>query len=450
MRPADALRLRSPSSDGPPITWGNVKLLLHGNAQPFIDAGPNKLAVCNRRKLCAVSGGKIGFIDTAAQIVLRHNKADWQFGTGSWFISAIINASYTAEAGRIFDTRNGSTGWMVGVQQTTRAPFLVVEGTTYGVGTPASNLLVTASADTVVSFSYDGSVLRCFVDGALSWAYTVSLNIDTGDALFIGNNIAGGNANTSQRLGELLIVKGESVATTSFIPPAAWADTGTVLSSWDPGSYSSVKLNLHGAGSNGGTTFTDTSSAARTISAFGNVQTSTAQARIGSSSMLFDGTGDYLTVPQSSDFAFPDDFSVEMQMRPASTAAQCLLGTYQNSSTGWVQQINVGSKPGRALFNMTGDGPDVDLPAGGLFSANAWTHLAVSRVDSVLMLFLEGECVDMADDSQSAAANIALYIGRFPGYTTNDFSGYMQEVRIIKGEGYPRSFVVQTTAHPDS
>jgi len=65
--------------------------------------------------------------------------------------------------------------------------------------------------------------------------------------------------------------------------------TGT--KSDDP-NYSSVSLLLNGNGTNGSTTFTDSSVNNHTITRNGNAQISTTQSKFGGSSMYFDGNGD--------------------------------------------------------------------------------------------------------------------------------------------------------------
>jgi hypothetical protein len=79
--------------------------------------------------------------------------------------------------------------------------------------------------------------------------------------------------------------------------------------------YSKV-LGLHCDGTNGSTTFTDVKG--KTVTAVGNAQISTAQypALTGkSSSAYFDGTGDYLTLSNSTDFTFPGDFTIQFFVR---------------------------------------------------------------------------------------------------------------------------------------
>ena len=449
--------------------FANVKLLVHGTSRPFVDVSSATKPVANMAAKCRLTSGKITFFDTSAGLIVRGSDSDWQFGTGAWFVSGRISAGTYASGGRIFDTRpvaGAATGWALSVQATTRIPFVTIENTNYGLGTPAANLLATSSAECTISASYDGTSLRLFVDGALSWTHAVGLNIDSGTFLCIANtinsNTPGIDGNASATLRDLVIVKGEAVATAAFTVPAAWPDSGNAIAQWNPATYANVKLNCHMAGANGGTTFTDTSASARTITRNGNAQTSTAQARIGSSSGLFDGTGDYLTAPDSADWDFgTGEFYVQMQIRPANiTVRQMLIANYLNSTTGFVSQINLTSN-GRWNVNLTGDGSEFDsnVVTGGSYLpivAAAWQELGFGRVSlggtTFLAIFYEGEIVFLLPDSQSmSGSTFALYIGRLTTVvTTNDFNGHMQEVRVVKGECPARSYSVQTAPHPDS
>ena len=437
----------------PTFTFSNAKLLLHGNSRPFIDVSTAKKPVSNQKAGCTLSSSNILTGQSYAALMVPGSDTDWQFGTGAWFVSAKINANLAAAAGRIFDTRpssGSSNGWAVVVNQTTRVPVIIIEGTTYGSGTPAANLLVTDSADTAVAFSYDGTDLRCFINGALSWTHTVSLNIDTGSLLIVGNSPTLNDANTTAKLREVLVVKGESVVTATYGDPASWTDTGITIEGWNPATYSNVKLNCHMSGANGGTTFTDTSASAKTVTPNGNVQTSTAQARIGSSSALFDGTGDYLTLADSADWDFAGDFALEVQIRPDVTTRLCVYSNYGSTTTGWTLQVNL-TNAGRIHFNVSGDGSEIDSDPYHPVAANTWVHLMAARFGAYLGLFVEGELVVIAADATSTSSTTGLYIGRLTTVlTTIDFDGHMQELRIVKGEAPGRSFVVQTAAHPDS
>lgn len=92
------------------------------------------------------------------------------------------------------------------------------------------------------------------------------------------------------------------------------------------GINSFTKLLLHTDGTDGSTTFTDSSLSPKTISVFGNAQVDTAQSKFGGASALFDGTGDYLT-GSSADFAFgTNDFTIDFWMRRGTQAGTANYG----------------------------------------------------------------------------------------------------------------------------
>ena len=111
-----------------------------------------------------------------------------------------------------------------------------------------------------------------------------------------------------------------------------------------------VVLFLKGDGTNGSTAITDSSPSPKTISVFGNAQISTAQSKYGGSSLLFDGSGDYLTAPNNESFNFTSriltiEFWCYIQAASTPNAAgnrnASPLNTYPNSSsvTGWAFYI---------------------------------------------------------------------------------------------------------------
>ncbi len=440
----------------PTPTFANVSLLIHGSARPFIDASLNKHPVENLHGLTTLSGSSMSFVPGTTKIRVPTTAA-FLMGTGAWAVTAKVNAAWSQNA-RILDTRTAigaSNGMLVVIQSSTGFPFVQINGVAYGVGggggLPAGNLTTANNVETDVAFSYDGTDLRCFVDGALSWSHTVSLNISVqGSFLAVGNAPGAGDPDAGTYLiRELMVVKGEAVYTSAYTPESVRTDSGIVIEAGAAVTFSNVKLLLHGAGSSGSTTITDSSTAARTPTRFGNTQISNAQARIGTTSIAFDGSGDYLTYTNSADFNFPGDFSVEQQLYfVANTGNQAVMGNYQNGSDGWIQQIAVAA--GRMNMNITGDGIDV-YTQDSAFPTGAWKHNVSARVGALLMQFVEGELVNFVIDSSSVTSSADLGVGRFAAFGGTEFNGYMQEARVVKGQSpYARSFIVQTAAHPDS
>lgn len=216
----------------------------------------------------------------------------------------------------------------------------------------------------------------------------------------------------------------------------------------DFGSFSTALL-LHMDGANAGTTFTD--AAGKTVTAFGNAQTSTALSKFGGASGLFDGNGDYLETADHADWDFGSgDFTIDAWVYPHNDSAMAVMGVVarrgsSGSNNSWGLFIN----PTDGGFGFTGNDGAFAVSAAGI-AYSAWSHIAVCRSGNTLLLFLNG--VQVA----SAALTVAIknyaqvvQVGRMSSGLTNGFyKGYIDELRVIKGYAdYTANFTPPAAAH---
>lgn len=180
-------------------------------------------------------------------------------------------------------------------------------------------------------------------------------------------------------------------------------------------------LLLHMDGSNGGTTFTDSSFYRKTVTASGNANTSTANKKFGTAACALDGTGDGLGVASSSDFAYgTGDFTIEMWIYINSWAANTLF--IWSDATNSIQFARDGSTSGWGLVRI---GYGFVVKHTTLPTAGAWHHIAVSRASGTTRLFLDGSIVASASDSGNYAQDDYSIGG--------NVNGYIDELRISKG-----------------
>lgn len=212
--------------------------------------------------------------------------------------------------------------------------------------------------------------------------------------------------------------------------------------------FSSVKLLLGFEGTNGATTTTDESPSPKTVTFNGNAQISTATAAFGSSSCLFDGSGDYLSIADSADWdlsdANSDLFTIEFWFRPhANVSNQRLIG--QASSTtniGWYFNSTfsaTGGQHGQISFNYSPNGTNASVVSVGnviqAIALDTWHFVAVSKnASGKIRLWIDGALDSSATPADSSIFNstAALEIGRLLGATAN-LNGNMDEIRITKG-----------------
>jgi hypothetical protein len=207
-----------------------------------------------------------------------------------------------------------------------------------------------------------------------------------------------------------------------------------------------VSLLLHGNGTNGSTTITDSSLTPKTVTAFGNAQISTAQSKFGGASIAFDGTGDYLTTPNNSDYQFgTSDFTVECWINTTDTSFNLISMTTAAVgnwgavifSSQFYWQINYG------VTNLISAVPCSSILNG------AWNHIAITRSSSSLRLFFNGvlQGASPYTDSTNYNGTGVLAIG---SGINGDFNGYLDDLRITKGVArYTANFTPPTLPFPD-
>lgn len=216
--------------------------------------------------------------------------------------------------------------------------------------------------------------------------------------------------------------------------------------------FANVVALLHGNGTNGSTTITDSSTSAKTWTATNGAAISTAQSKFGGASILLDGTNDYLTSATHADWAFgTGDFTLEGWFRfTAHTSTAALFSNYTSSTTGfWLRysSSNVSLQFGYGDTGLADTGASSFNPTNGV-----WYHIAWSRSGSTNRLFVDGTQIGGdINNAQNYASTAALYIGRLGALDAQYFNGYMDDLRITKGTArYTTGFTPPTAAFPDS
>ena len=206
--------------------------------------------------------------------------------------------------------------------------------------------------------------------------------------------------------------------------------------------FANVSLLLHMDGSNGSTTFTDSSSNAFAVTAFGNAQVTTTDPKFGTGALTLDGTGDYLTVAADADFQFgTGDFTVECWVYVNSVGN---TGLFTFGGTGSGLAVNLYS----GAWNLTTSG--AGGAALGAVTTGAWQHLAVTRSGSSLRMFIDGTQIGSTLSNSTDLSDNALKIGYYydTSYTIN---ARVDEFRVTKGVArYTANFTPPTAAFPDA
>ena len=234
----------------------------------------------------------------------------------------------------------------------------------------------------------------------------------------------------------------------------AFAGTGTTTVPGDA-DYAGVSLLLHGDGTNASTVFTDNSGTPKTPTVNGDAQISTAQSVFGGASMLFDGSGDYLSYAHTAEWDFgTGDFTLEAWVRPATVSGTRMIIGRQDIGSGYALQFAIDTGVLSLVMRSTG-GVGLLIITGGTLVANTWYHVVACRVGGTVRLFIDGAVVASSATSNDMTAGGSLRpltVGMLNDGTINSpYSGHIDDLRITKGVGrYSSTFTPPAAAFYNS
>jgi hypothetical protein len=218
---------------------------------------------------------------------------------------------------------------------------------------------------------------------------------------------------------------------------------------WPPGSgadpyFQNTTLLLHGDGTNGAqnNSFVDSSVNNFTITRNGNTTQGAFNPYVGPGcwSNYFDGTGDYLTFPQTALQFSTNDFTVEAWVYFSAIATDQYIFNYASSGPTHVG-INYYSGAWRiGGFNSY-------LVTGGTASAGQWYHVAMVRSANNLRAYINGTQIG-STVSVSGVTFSASGVGYIGAYylSGSNLNGLISNLRITKGVAlYTSAFTPSTT-----
>ena len=156
-------------------------------------------------------------------------------------------------------------------------------------------------------------------------------------------------------------------------------------------------------------------------------------------SVFFDGTGDYLSIPNNDDFAFgTGDFTVECWIYPNTISGYRQIAGHTLDSN----DMSVYLKDGVLILYTDGD-----ITFGtGTVSANSWTHIAVTRQNGVVYGYYNGVLNGSTSFTTSLNGASNYIVGINPSDLSSEpFLGYISNLRVCKGHAvYTSNFAVPT------
>ena len=354
-------------------------------------------------------GGSFEF-DGTGDYLETANNTDFQFGTGDWTIefwwNGSASGSYTAIITTLVSSDEAGT-WRIGTRFNSTNKLYFSRGTGSGFTDVQIGVDVNDSEWHHIAFVRSSGTLIPFVDGvdrtaALeSGSLSDSNTMTTTNAVKIGYNQRD-DAYITGCLSDLRVYKGVAKYTENFIP----ASTNPFIV---PDTPSGVSL-------------------------------SSTLAKITNGSVNFDGTGDYLQIPNHADLRFGSDaFCVEAFVYYSETSGNGTIAGLWNSGSNrrsWLFQIESDNRRLRGFFSANGSTVTQVNGSTGQMTRNAWHHVAFTRSGNDFRIFLDGVEVGSATSSDSLLDNSDddIGIGSAQGGASSDpITGFISDVRIVKG-----------------
>ena len=370
----------------------------------------------------AANNGGSGYFDGSGDYLSMTSNAAFGFGSNVFTVECWFYIPNTSGVKVLLDSR---------VTNSSNGIAIYTNGTTINVANGGSQIIsggsLTANSWFHVALVRSGTGTNqtvLYLNGSSIGTATVSTSYNS-TASYIGNSIY--NEYFSGYISNFRAVNGTAVYTSAFTPPTAplTAITNT-----------SLLVNFTNAGIYDATGRND-------LETVGNAQISTTQSKWGGSSMSFDGTGDWLLIPdQPIQRIGTGNFTVEGWVYRNSSGTYGLIGK-GTGTTGWLVSLNSSNQVVFTYGSST-------ITSTGTVSATTWTHIAVVREGTSTnqtKIYINGTNDGTGTVSTDFNQTNSMYVGadRTGGSAAN---AYMQDVRVTNYARYTSNFTAPTAAFP--
>jgi hypothetical protein len=389
-----------------------------------------------------------GLFNGSSDYLTVPDNAIFQLGSNDFTIEAWVYIVGNVGSTRIIVGKEGgstsdcylfliTSGGQIGVN-------LSSDGGTYGT-TIVSTTVIALNTWNHVVVTRSGSAtnnIKIYLNGVQDGQGTFSGTIyPLASTLTIGYRNSASPLPFNGYISNLRIVKGTAVYTGAFTPPAktlsATQAAGTNISAIYPGQTSLLTLQ--------DPTFKDNAILPNTITATGTPKaqlvsapfTSAATVDPVSGSAYFNGTTDWLSTPQSSNFTFDANFTIEFWLYISSNQTADLLGTSNNTTyignAGWVVAYYTGS--GIRFSYQSSNSWVFETTLNITPSLNSWNHVAIVRNGSTITGYLNGVAGSSTGTSSATLTSnlYGAYIGSGAGNQSFKLGGYISNLRVVKG-----------------
>jgi hypothetical protein len=368
----------------------------------------------------AVVGGS-GYFDGTDDSLSVPSNAAWALGTGDFTIETWVYISFIKSFEFLTVPGTGAFFW----QYQNSGPQL-------SFGKQGGGGSITSSWAPVINNWYHVAISRVsgtttqYINGVSIGSTASAIDVTGTGILAIGE---GGGGDFQGYFSGTRIVKGSAVYTGNFAvptaPPTAITNTQLLVNYTNAGIFDSAAKNV-----------------AETV---GTAQVSTTQAKWGTTSMYFAGSGDYLISPNTKMFTLYGAFTIEAWVYRNTSSKIILIEA--RTGGGYANYLLSILTNGTVEFVTSTSGnfysPSIVVPSG------QWVHVALVRnTSNVITWYVDGVAasttVTISGVLSPAASEVWIGAQRDPQYS----SGYIDDLRITQYARYTANFTPPAAAFP--
>ena len=399
------------------------------------------------------------YFDGSSDYLSLPVSSDFQFGSGDFTIECWAYAldEGTDDILGIYNTGSNRRTFALRKDQTEAAQFLFSTD-----GSSGTSIASAASVIQLRTWHHYAVVRRNLVYELYFDGVKVATKSDSTGAIYTNNDDGlriGSSYNTDFHgyISNVRICKGHAVYDGNFTPPTREldihlgakgvvfpaADNRTVLLACQSSTDTTAEATgRHILTANGNATAADANPGLLRKT---NI-TSTITENTGS--VFFDGSGDRLIIPTSTDLNLTGDFTIECWVYINSVDSINYITFFNTSSDGnYSAETSIFWGASEDYFAFQNKGTTL-VTATMADPTNAWYHIAVTRSGSTTRMFLNGKQTGSTTTSWDAVTGQSWHIGDRPaGATSGNYplNGYISNLRVCKGHAvYTSDFAPPT------
>jgi hypothetical protein len=361
-------------------------------------------------------------LDGSGDYLTSADNEDWNFGTGDFTIDFRFKINtLSTNAGLVGQYVNSTNRWSVYLLSSGKLGcYFTVGGVVKGYY--ETGILTLGTIYHHLEVVRNGSNAYIFLDG-ISQSLTTFTSFGSNDVgnlssvLYIGQT---GNSSEyfNGRIDELRISKGIARHISNFTPSIVEYTTD---------SYTKLLLHFNSP-------FIDNSSLNYFITPYGDAQIDTAQSVFGGASGLFDGSGDWIAVNASVDWAFgTGDFTLDLRVRFNILPTAGNVATFFSTNNGTIGLLaGLYNNSGNYQLFLQHDVASVNS-SNLTITTGIWYHFAIVMASNIVYFFQNGNAVGSIAFNKNFDDIVSLSIGARSLTNSLFLNGWIDEPRISKG-----------------